>query len=592
MLSGIVYFEEIVENVKDATGIENARPLYDRIKRFVFNAEQMIGAGGLVVLKKKNYVIGDGFYDGKLLVLPADFVSEWSYGDLSDGKVEGNVLRLFQDGPTELTLKYLGFLLDQNGNPFTTRNRLEAIVAYATWRLYSSKLFLKEGAANIYQMYKTDYEDAMMEARGNDAFPTEEEWESIGITMNGGTFEAMTNCGMKTICSGSNDPYLEDVAIAGAEPTCISSIEGVSFSEAVLIGILSFLQKIYMQGISNGATTTVGVLRLFTSPNVALTGVSNGSASATTGTLLQQMVTVQCDESFAYSGGAGTYSFRLELGTDIGTGGIHYDAYAVPDRFRIEWDGVEVANSKFVGSGLSHASQLLALGYLSSEINLGTPQNSAPLLFNKTKASPTHATVYVDAPLGGTAWRVSGICIQAKEYINGTAVVTGTLTSIGNVQGSLMTAVSNSTLSVTGTLKAPSSKMESRSLGKATVTATLSIKAIAYCYTGIYDYPDPIHDPGGSVTYINSAGDQVTRSGIWSGDRVNIMAVRIVSKVGVAPCDLPCTTFEYNPTFGEAVSYTITYVDCNGTTRTEGHYGGEGTIYITNFQFLISIQGG
>lgn len=53
MISGIVYFEEIVANVKDATPFENMRPLYEKLQRSILNAENDIGASGLIVRKKE-----------------------------------------------------------------------------------------------------------------------------------------------------------------------------------------------------------------------------------------------------------------------------------------------------------------------------------------------------------------------------------------------------------------------------------------------------------------------------------------------------------------------------------------------------------
>lgn len=210
MISGIVYFEEIVENIKDITGIENMMPLYDKVRRFIFNAERDIAAGGLIVRKKRKYSIGDGFYDGRNIIMPYDFIGEYSYGDLSAGVLNGNILTLYCKGADNIELTYLGFLLDDNGNPFTTRNHLEAVVLYARHRLYSAKVFMKEGSHGLYREWKQEYFDEVMAARGNDAFPTEEEWEAIGRTLNGGAFEAYTNCGMKCVGSPCEDATAED----------------------------------------------------------------------------------------------------------------------------------------------------------------------------------------------------------------------------------------------------------------------------------------------------------------------------------------------------------------------------------------------
>ena len=194
MNSGIVYFEEIVENIKDATGYTNMAPLREKTRRFVFNTEQDIGAGGLIVRKKKSYTKGDGNYDGNNIIIPYDFVGESSFGSLSAGVLNGNVITLNCPGPDEIDLYYLGFLLDDNGNPFTTRNHLEACVLYAQMRLYSSKVFTGSGSRQIYKDIKQEYNDAVLEARGNDVFPTEEEWNEIGRTLNGGAFESYNNC--------------------------------------------------------------------------------------------------------------------------------------------------------------------------------------------------------------------------------------------------------------------------------------------------------------------------------------------------------------------------------------------------------------
>lgn len=210
MNSGIVYFEEIVENIKDATGIENMMPLYEKIRRFIFNTEKDIGAGGLIVRKTKSYTKGDGYYDGNNIIMPYDFVGESSYGDLSNGSLNGNVLTLNCSGSDKIDLTYLGFLLDNNGNPFTTRNHLECCVLYAQMRLYSAKVFTGSGSRNQYLSYKQEYENEVLGARGNDVFPTEEEWASIGQTLNGGMLEAYTDCKMLSKASTCNNTNPQD----------------------------------------------------------------------------------------------------------------------------------------------------------------------------------------------------------------------------------------------------------------------------------------------------------------------------------------------------------------------------------------------
>ena len=51
-----------------------------------------------------------------------------------------------------------------------------------------------------------------------------------------------------------------------------------------------------------------------------------------------------------------------------------------------------------------------------------------PLRFFKSATSPQSATVYVDAPVSGTQWRIQGVCpITATA---GKATVSGTLTGL------------------------------------------------------------------------------------------------------------------------------------------------------------------
>ena len=89
--------------------------------------------------------------------------------------------------------------------------------------------------------------------------------------------------------------------------------------------------------------------------------------------------------------------------------GIHYNAYSVPDRFIIEWNGQKY-DSGFVGSSSLNGS-LISAGVNPADIKTANPSNGAgSLKFNKTSALPRYAKVTVLVPLGSTAWNVSGIC--------------------------------------------------------------------------------------------------------------------------------------------------------------------------------------
>lgn len=121
---------------------------------------------------------------------------------------------------------------------------------------------------------------------------------------------------------------------------------------------------------------------------------------------------ISCQDGLSFSGNNGVFSFEIDFGTDIGMAGIDYNAFGVPDKFSILWDGQEVS-SGFVGSS-SFDQQLINSGVSPSEINTGNPSTgSGSLLFNKTTALPSKAIVTVEAPLASTGWNISGRCPEA-----------------------------------------------------------------------------------------------------------------------------------------------------------------------------------
>lgn len=134
----------------------------------------------------------------------------------------------------------------------------------------------------------------------------------------------------------------------------------------------------------------------------------NGFLSGITGTE-SSIEIIGCDESFAYNGNNGTFEFVINFGTDTGQCGISYNAYGVPDKFEIEWNG-QVYSSGYVGNN-NYDQQLINLGVSPSEINTGNPGTGiGNLFFNKDQATPATAIVRVTAPFSGTAWNISGVC--------------------------------------------------------------------------------------------------------------------------------------------------------------------------------------
>lgn len=205
MQSGIVPFNEILESIKDATGIRNLSPYIDKIRRFIFKVEEDIGSGGMMIRKQKKYVLGTD-YDGKFLQLPDDFIREYYLGSLTYQEIKGRILYLkscFQN-KQNIILNYIGFILDNDGNPFTTRNRLEAHVLYFKYRTYNANLFLNKKGSNrqLAYIYKQEYEDEKLNARGKDVMPSEEEYKEIGRILHLSTIELIQsdNCPIVIDC--------------------------------------------------------------------------------------------------------------------------------------------------------------------------------------------------------------------------------------------------------------------------------------------------------------------------------------------------------------------------------------------------------
>ena len=64
---------------------------------------------------------------------------------------------------------------------------------------------------------------------------------------------------------------------------------------------------------------------------------------------------LECSGSMNTNGNGGIYEVQVELGTNTGQTTITFDAWGIPDRFQLEWDGDIVADSLFVGDNLPNS---------------------------------------------------------------------------------------------------------------------------------------------------------------------------------------------------------------------------------------------
>ena len=120
--------------------------------------------------------------------------------------------------------------------------------------------------------------------------------------------------------------------------------------------------------------------------------------------------TVACGEVRSYSGGEVFPTTEIiTLGTGTGTITLNFNAYGVPDKFQVEFDGVIVINTGYRGdiSDQGALNTALAARGVPQESIAGIGRGTAT--FTKSTATTT-AIVRVYAPISGTAWNYSLSC--------------------------------------------------------------------------------------------------------------------------------------------------------------------------------------
>jgi hypothetical protein len=108
--------------------------------------------------------------------------------------------------------------------------------------------------------------------------------------------------------------------------------------------------------------------------------------------------------SWVGSGGRGIFTVTVDVGTGTGTTNLNFDAYSIPDKWVVTWDGNTVIDTGFRGNSI-YNSELNALGYP----NVSGPA-SGNISFNKTSSLPSVVTIVITAPLVGTAWEATLGC--------------------------------------------------------------------------------------------------------------------------------------------------------------------------------------
>jgi hypothetical protein len=127
------------------------------------------------------------------------------------------------------------------------------------------------------------------------------------------------------------------------------------------------------------------------------------------------------------SGGPGNREYIVDLGSATGLVTLTFDAFTVPDIFKVEYNGTEVINTGYRGvSGTYDGVAVVVAG-----------PGAGTASFTKSTASPSFCIVRVTAPFTGTGWQLNLSCPggAAPPYTpsaTGRKTFTATSTAYGN----------------------------------------------------------------------------------------------------------------------------------------------------------------
>lgn len=202
MFTNLVPFENVLERIKDDTGIANINNLRPKIRRLVHRVEEDLGFGGTLILKRVPYSIVNGSiikqgnsYKAKL---PPDVVRLEKIGMCHEGLcpdlyiLQGNWIFFCKGVKVDsFSLLYYVLLKDGEGNPVITENHLEAVTAGVVYWLYKQSMFNLKKPGSMLRYYEDYYHERLAEARGWDIMPdSDTEFSEIASILRGSTLDA------------------------------------------------------------------------------------------------------------------------------------------------------------------------------------------------------------------------------------------------------------------------------------------------------------------------------------------------------------------------------------------------------------------
>ncbi len=148
---------------------------------------------------------------------------------------------------------------------------------------------------------------------------------------------------------------------------------------------------------------------------------------------------LNCNEVVTFDGSQGIFIFNINLGEEVGGVNINYQAFGIPDRFQVEYDGSIVADSLYVGDNITgnppNGDNIVDSTYTNvpelewngtsfqpngnvRDILIeqddvapqGQTAGAGSIFFQKNTATPANIKITVFAPLGSTSWNLNVDC--------------------------------------------------------------------------------------------------------------------------------------------------------------------------------------
>lgn len=243
----------------------------------------------------------------------------------------------------------------------------------------------------------------------------------------GNTYLTGIDVGNRSFELNTNDTGDVDIVIGGNDVPINFTVEWNGNTQTTgYIGLDTYDQQLLDAGVDpadintgdpSTKNTTLTINKTSASPSLVtlnvLAPLVNDSYSLEFNCPTPDVPAIACGAGASYSGGVSYPTIQnVTLGSDTGVVTLDFQAYSVPDRFVVEYQGSVVIDTGYRGDSFYQNdlnNALIALGEPTAPI-VGTGQGSVS--FNKTSATPTVATVKVYAPMTGTGWNFTLQCPQ------------------------------------------------------------------------------------------------------------------------------------------------------------------------------------